>query len=359
MDFNKTLSKLLGNDKSIDEVQIDSRVIDEITKIAIESDPNEYVALLSGKIQKNILKITGLIFLPFKASENSAVMQVFMMPLTTGAMGSVHSHPGPSASPSGADLRFFAKNGYFHMIICRPYSQATIKAYDAFGNPMPFVVKDLGDEVEIKQWEEMNFDEELFDEEFIKELKKLEENEEIDENKINDDNQVKGDNLENNIMDTNNSDSNKEDIIMSKQDENQTQLNEQPQKPAMLNLEINIKGKKVIKQIPLPPEYEPGDQVEVDIRTDKTPNDDIDEIKLHIIKAPQNIKNNNKVITVTPQKVGTVKTDMESHKEEVTEVPVSAQKEEKSSEEIEKEIKQMEEDIAKLKAENERLKNNL
>ena len=158
MDFNNALSKLLGNDKSIDEVQIDQRVIDEIIKIAINADPKEYVALLSGKIDKHILKITGLIFLPYKASESSAVMQVFMMPMTTKAVGSVHSHPGPSAQPSQADLTFFQKNGYFHMIICRPYSEASIRAYDHAGNPLTFVIKDLGEEVEIKQWDELDID---------------------------------------------------------------------------------------------------------------------------------------------------------------------------------------------------------
>ena len=57
MDFKNTLSKLLGNDKSINEVHIDYRVIDEIVKIAINADPNEYVALLSGDIENDILKI--------------------------------------------------------------------------------------------------------------------------------------------------------------------------------------------------------------------------------------------------------------------------------------------------------------
>ena len=41
MDFHNALSKLLGNDKSIEEVHIDQKVIDEIVKIAINADPNE------------------------------------------------------------------------------------------------------------------------------------------------------------------------------------------------------------------------------------------------------------------------------------------------------------------------------
>ena len=39
MDFNKTLSKLLGNNKKIEEVWIDEKVVEEIIKIAINADP--------------------------------------------------------------------------------------------------------------------------------------------------------------------------------------------------------------------------------------------------------------------------------------------------------------------------------
>lgn len=364
MDFRNALTKILGNDKSIEEVHIDYRVIDEIVKIAINADPNEYVALLSGDIDKDILKITGLIFLPFKASSSSAVMEVFMMPMTTNAVGSVHSHPGPSAQPSQADLTFFGKNGYFHMIICRPYSESSIRAYDPFGNPLTFYVKDLGDEIEIKQWEDLDIDKELFDEEFIKELEKLD-----DENNFTDtEKDIINDNQKD-IIDT------KEDITENRKEEetelshknnNQTQVNSQPINQAMLNLEFEIKGKKVVKQIPLPPEYEPGDHVDVDIRTDKTPNDDIDEIIVNVRKAPQPSKQNNKIITVTPQKIKSNQQKIELEPQEIEQspeeenVPVQEQTvTDKSTEEIENEIKQMEADIARLKEENERLKKDL
>ncbi|MBQ6219400.1 MAG: Mov34/MPN/PAD-1 family protein [Methanosphaera sp.] len=329
MDFQNTLSKLLGNDKSIKEVQIDQKVIDEIVKIAINADPKEYVALLSGNIKKDILKITGLIFLPFEASDTSAVMQVFMMPMTTNAVGSVHSHPGPSAQPSNADLTFFGKNGYFHMIICRPYSVATIKSYDVHGNPVPFVVKDLGEEVEIKQWDDLDIDKELFDEDFIKEMNNLESDEKNDTD-----------------LDT---DEKEEEEIMKDKKPVEPELI-QPQSPGTINLEFEMNGKMYNEELPLPPEYEPGDELEVDIRTDQTPNDDIDEIILNVKKAPQNVRN----ITYTgsAQKIEKAKSESSNEKQ----IQQSSQK---SSEEIEAEIKQMEDDIAKLKKENERLKNNL
>lgn len=365
MDFHNALKKILGNDKSIKEVHIDYRVIDEIVKIAVNADPKEYVALLSGDIEKEILKIKGLIFLPFKASGTSAVMEVFMMPMTTKAVGSVHSHPGPSASPSQADLTFFSKNGYFHMIICRPYSQSTIKAYDHFGNPLTFEVKDLGDEVDIKQWEDLDISEEYFDEEFIKEMNALEEEDDevfdetnendqvIDENIVEENNEIINeikDIKENdkNILNNNNFEEEKK---LSNDQNNENQNNEQKQKHATLNLEFEIKGKKYVEAIPLPPEYEPGDQIDVDIRTDKTPNDNIDEIVVNVKKVPKN-KANSKVITVTPQKLSPKSIQN-------NDVKVEQVNTEKTSEEIEQEIREMEKDIAKLKEENERLKNNL
>lgn len=365
MDFHNALKKILGNDKSIKEVHIDYRVIDEIVKIAVNADPKEYVALLSGDIEKEILKIKGLIFLPFKASGTSAVMEVFMMPMTTKAVGSVHSHPGPSASPSQADLTFFSKNGYFHMIICRPYSQSTIKAYDHFGNPLTFEVKDLGDEVDIKQWEDLDISEEYFDEEFIKEMKALEEEDDEVFDETNENDQVideniveENDEIINEIKDIKENDKNilnnnnfEEEKKLSNDQNNENQNNEQKQKHATLNLEFEIKGKKYVEAIPLPPEYEPGDQIDVDIRTDKTPNDNIDEIVVNVKKVPKN-KANSKVITVTPQKLS-------SKSIQNNDVKVEQVNTEKTSEEIEQEIREMEKDIAKLKEENERLKNNL
>ncbi|MGZ7119516.1 MAG: Mov34/MPN/PAD-1 family protein [Methanobacterium sp.] len=141
MKLNNILGKIFGTSRQeIDEIHVDSEVLNEIMNIAKESYPNEFMALLEGQIQKNVLKITGLIFLPSETSNEGAVMQVFMQPLTTNSVGSVHSHPGYSASPSEADLQFFSKKGIFHMIIAEPYKRESILAYDSFGNIVDFKV---------------------------------------------------------------------------------------------------------------------------------------------------------------------------------------------------------------------------
>ena len=112
--FQRLMSYLLGTDKKMfHEVHIDREVVDEILQIARNSYPNEFVAMLQGKVTDHVLLIDGLLFLPGETSDKGAVMNLFMMPLIDEGIGSVHSHPGYDASPSGADLHFFSKNGLF------------------------------------------------------------------------------------------------------------------------------------------------------------------------------------------------------------------------------------------------------
>ena len=139
MKLNNILGKIFGTSREeIEEIQIDRELIEEIMNIAKESYPNEFMALLEGKIEGPILRITGLIFLPVETSNEGAVMQVFMQPLTVNSVGSVHSHPGYSASPSDADLQFFSKKGLFHIIIAEPYTRDSIRTYDSWGNLVDF-----------------------------------------------------------------------------------------------------------------------------------------------------------------------------------------------------------------------------
>jgi proteasome lid subunit RPN8/RPN11 len=133
--LDKLMGYILGTDKKLfHEVHIDQEVVDEIIGIAREAYPNEFVAMLQGKIKNQILHIDGLIFLPGETSNQGAVMKVFMMPLIDDIVGSVHSHPGYNASPSNADRYFFSKNGFFHLIIGQPYNENSIYAYDSFGD---------------------------------------------------------------------------------------------------------------------------------------------------------------------------------------------------------------------------------
>ncbi len=133
--LDKLMGFFLGNqDKKFHEIILNRDVVEEIIQIARQSHPLEFMAMLEGKISKGILRIDGLVFLPGETSNQGAVINLFMMPITTGTVGSVHSHPIPSAMPSSADLDFFAKNGMFHLIIAEPYIEESMVGYDSFGN---------------------------------------------------------------------------------------------------------------------------------------------------------------------------------------------------------------------------------
>jgi proteasome lid subunit RPN8/RPN11 len=134
MGIGKLFSKIFGTNKyHFEEVHVDQEVIDSIIYYAQSSDPNEFIALFDGSIKNKILHIDDLIFLPGETSGEGAIINTGMLPIMTNNWGSVHSHPGPSAYPSGTDFATFAKMGLFHMIICQPYDENCILAYNRYG----------------------------------------------------------------------------------------------------------------------------------------------------------------------------------------------------------------------------------
>ena len=142
------ISKILGNkDEEFSEVRVDREVLESVIYYSKKAYPNEFLAFFDGEIKDKILYITGLLFIPGETCETGAVVHTELIPMSTKYMGSVHSHPGPSARPSNADLRTFSRYGYFHMIVCLPYSFETFKSYDRYGQPMDYT---LGDYSEFK-----------------------------------------------------------------------------------------------------------------------------------------------------------------------------------------------------------------
>jgi proteasome lid subunit RPN8/RPN11 len=137
------ISKLFGNDaEEFREVRVDREVLESVIYYSKKSYPNEFLAFFDGEIKDKVLYITGLIFLPGETCETGAVVHTELIPMNTKYMGSVHSHPGPSARPSDADLMTFSRHGYFHMIVCLPYSFETFRSYDRYGDPLDYTVGD-------------------------------------------------------------------------------------------------------------------------------------------------------------------------------------------------------------------------
>lgn len=138
------ISKIFDSDnnKEFSEVRVDREVLESVIYYSKKAYPNEFLAFFDGEVIDKILYITGLIFVPGETSNTGAIVHTERIPMNTKYMGSVHSHPGPSARPSDADLMTFSKNGFFHMIVCLPYSFQTFKAYDRHGSPMNYTVGD-------------------------------------------------------------------------------------------------------------------------------------------------------------------------------------------------------------------------
>ncbi len=110
--------------------KIDKEVLMMFLHASKTSHPNEFAGILrsSGDIISEILLLPGTF-----SSDRSAIMRLDMLPLSSDACGSVHSHPSPRADPSEADLSFFEGFGSVHIIIAYPYTENSWKAFNSGG----------------------------------------------------------------------------------------------------------------------------------------------------------------------------------------------------------------------------------
>ena len=102
-----------------------------ILGVSREVHPNEFGGLLRGKgdIIEEVLVIPASTF-----GKGFVTTRMDMAPIDHSVIGSVHSHPTHRFKPSNADLRFFKKLGFIHLIARHPYScMKDIAAYDRDG----------------------------------------------------------------------------------------------------------------------------------------------------------------------------------------------------------------------------------
>lgn len=126
--------------EQIQGITINLETVQKICALSAETYPKEFLAFFEGKITWSKIEIKDILFQPYIANENSAFGRIDF-PTTSNVLGSVHSHPGPSNRPSGADLRLFGKTGIVHAIIKHPYSPEDIEMYDTEGNKLNFSIK--------------------------------------------------------------------------------------------------------------------------------------------------------------------------------------------------------------------------
>ncbi|MFA4855826.1 MAG: Mov34/MPN/PAD-1 family protein [archaeon] len=93
--------------------------------------PDEFIALLSstkGKI------IDEFVLLPATYGKDFSSIRIDLAPYDRNVKGSVHSHPGPYAMPSRADLHAFREMGEIHLIIAAPFNFNSVRAFKANGS---------------------------------------------------------------------------------------------------------------------------------------------------------------------------------------------------------------------------------
>ncbi|KXA92205.1 hypothetical protein AKJ64_03730 [candidate division MSBL1 archaeon SCGC-AAA259E17] len=117
--------------------EIDEKTLDFILEASKSAHPNEFVGILRS--EKN--KITEILVLPgTHTSEQSAFMNIYMLPILSHACGSVHSHPSSNPNPSQNDLTFFDKFGEIHIITANPYDGDSWKAFNRRGKEVKLKV---------------------------------------------------------------------------------------------------------------------------------------------------------------------------------------------------------------------------
>ncbi len=114
-------------------------ILELILQVSKENFPKEFAGVL--RCEDGV--ITEIMLLPGTiAGQESALLRLHMLPIDYTVVGTVHSHPGESNRPSGADLQLFRKFGYVHIITKVPYDTRSWKSWDLDGNPYALEVLD-------------------------------------------------------------------------------------------------------------------------------------------------------------------------------------------------------------------------
>ncbi len=112
-------------------VAIKKATLEALLLAAKNTYPDEFIALLSSTKGK---AIDEFVLLPATYGEDFSSIRTDLMPYDSSIRGSVHSHPGPYARPSRADLCAFKEMGEIHLIIAAPFNFNSVKAFNANGS---------------------------------------------------------------------------------------------------------------------------------------------------------------------------------------------------------------------------------
>jgi len=137
--FFKNDGKTKDKKKSDKKVVILTRnVIDGIISYSKMHHPYEAILILEGNRKKREIYINNLVIPPF--SVHGPFYSSFLineLPFDLKYVGTAHSHPSGTSRPSVEDLNHFY--GLISIIICYPYDELDIHAYNSSGKEIDFI----------------------------------------------------------------------------------------------------------------------------------------------------------------------------------------------------------------------------
>ena len=119
-----------------------------ILEASRSSVPREFAGMLSatGDVITDVVLVPGT-----ESSEDSAVMQLFMLP-NISTVGTVHSHPSGNRRPSKEDLELFDRKGRYHIIAGAPFNETSWTCYDSKGEKIELEVVDYEFREDDENW---------------------------------------------------------------------------------------------------------------------------------------------------------------------------------------------------------------
>ncbi len=108
--------------------KIKKTLLEDLCKSAEMHYPDEFLCFFGGDAGKE--EVTEIIFLPTQTDETSASIMESTMPFDPTIIGSIHSHPDSTATPSPEDKQFFSKYR-INAILGYPFTLENIAFYDS------------------------------------------------------------------------------------------------------------------------------------------------------------------------------------------------------------------------------------